>query len=363
MKKADIEDALAHISLPGEKHNVIESGHVKNIALEGMETVIKMSIPAEKQKFKSAIKSTCEDAVKRYVNAGLSVKIIFEEDITRNGEYAGGPLLTKNIIAVASGKGGVGKSTVSANIAVAMAKKGYKVGLLDADIFGPSQPKMFNAENSKPLSVNIGGKDIIGPIECYGVKLLSIGFFIGHSDSLAWRGPVAGNALKQLLNDADWGALDYLFIDMPPGTSDIHLTMVQAAGLTGSIIVTTPQDVALIDAVRGIDFFRKGAINVPVLGLVENMAWFTPEELPENKYYIFGKGGGQALCAKMDIPFLGSIPIVQSIREGGDSGMPVALQEGTALSVIFSKLADDIDSKVNERNNQLPPTKKVDVYS
>jgi len=363
MNKSNIEDALKKVALPGESANIVDAGHLKKVDLQGLETTLRIVIPADKQKYKSAIKSTCEDAIAKFVSTQLTVNVIFDEDVTVNGEYAGGIALTKNVIAVASGKGGVGKSTITANIAVAMANKGYKVGLLDADIFGPSVPKMFGVEGTKPFSKKIGEKDVIIPVEKYGVKMLSIGFFIQPSDSLAWRGPVAGNALKQLLNDCDWGQLDYLFIDMPPGTSDIHLTMVQTTGLTGGIIVTTPQDVAVIDAVRGIDFFRKGAINVPVIGLVENMAWFTPAELPDNKYYLFGKGGGEKLCADMDIPFLGHIPIVQSIREGGDSGEPVAYQEGTVLYEYFAKLASDVEQKIKERNNTLPPSKKVDVYS
>ncbi len=361
IKKSAIEDALAKVVLPEEKHNIVESGHVRNIDLQGTDVTIRLRIPASKQKYKSAIKLTCEDAVKRFASAELSLTVIFDEDVTVNGEYAGGVSMVKNIIAVASGKGGVGKSTVTSNLAVAMANKGYKVGLLDADIFGPSVPKMFGVEDTKPFSRKVGDKDVIIPVEKFGVKMLSIGFFINPSDSLAWRGPVASNALKQLLNDCDWGYLDYLFIDMPPGTSDIHLTIVQAASLTGGIIVTTPQDVAVIDAVRGIDFFRKGAINVPIIGLVENMAWFTPAELPQNKYYIFGHGGGERLCNEMNIPFLGHLPIVQSIREGGDGGQPVAFTEGTVLYGMFEKLALEVEKNLAVRHETLPPTQKVDV--
>jgi ATP-binding protein involved in chromosome partitioning len=363
IKKSTIEDALTKVVLPEEKHNIVEAGHLRTIELEGNDVVIRLRIPATKQKYKSAIKSTCEDAIKRFASPALSLKIIYDEDVTVNGEYAGGVTMVKNIIAVASGKGGVGKSTVTANLAVAMANKGFKVGLLDADIFGPSIPKMFGVEDNKPFSRKVGEKDVIIPIEKYGVKMLSIGFFIKATDSLAWRGPVASNALKQLLNDCDWGELDYLFIDTPPGTSDIHLTIVQAASLTGGIIVTTPQDVAVIDAVRGIDFFRKGAINVPIVGLVENMAWFTPAELPQNKYYIFGQGGGERLCDEMSIPFLGHLPIVQSIREGGDGGQPAAYTEGTVLYEMFAKLAQEVDNKVALRNETLPPTQKVDLIT
>lgn len=363
IKKSTIEDALTKVVLPGEKDNIVDAGHVRNIDLQGNEVVLRLRIPATKQKFKSAIKSTCEDAVKRFASPDLSLKIIYDEDVTVNGEYAGGVSLVKNIIAVASGKGGVGKSTVTANLAVAMANKGFKVGLLDADIFGPSVPKMFGVEEDKPFSHKVGDKDVIMPIEKFGVKMLSIGFFIKPSDSLAWRGPVASNALKQLLNDCDWGELDYLFIDTPPGTSDIHLTIVQAASLTGGIIVTTPQDVAVIDAVRGIDFFRKGAINVPIVGLIENMSWFTPAELPENKYYLFGKGGGERISKEMDIPFLGHLPLVQSIRESGDGGQPAAFTEGTVLYEMFAKLAEQVEHQISLRNETLPPTQRVDILT
>ena len=267
----------------------------------------------------------------------------------------------KNIIAVSSGKGGVGKSTVAANLAVALALQGHKVGLLDADIFGPSQPKMFNVEEARPYMVEVGGRELIEPAANYGVKLLSIGFFVNKEDAVLWRGAMASNALKQLIGDANWGDLDYFLIDLPPGTSDIHLTMVQTLAITGAIVVSTPQEVALADARKGISMFTGEKINVPVLGLVENMSWFTPAELPENKYHLFGKEGGKRLAEELNIPLLGQIPIVQSICEGGDSGKPVALNPDSITGQAFQKLAENVVKQIDYRNEHLDPTKRVVV--
>jgi ATP-binding protein involved in chromosome partitioning len=267
----------------------------------------------------------------------------------------------ENVVAVASGKGGVGKSTVTSNLAVALAQKGYRVGLLDADIFGPSVPKMFATEDARPVLEKIDGKDCIIPVEKYGVKLLSIGYFVNPDDALVWRGAMATNALKQLIGDGKWGDLDYLLIDLPPGTSDIHLTLVQTIPLTGAVVVSTPQEVALADARKGISMFTGEKINVPVLGLVENMSWFTPAELPENKYYIFGKDGCKMLAEKMGLPLLGQIPIVQSIREGGDDGVPPALNTETITGMAFASLADNVVEAVENRKKNLPPTHVVEV--
>ena len=269
----------------------------------------------------------------------------------------------KNVIAISSGKGGVGKSTVSANLAIALARLGYKVGLLDADIFGPSVPKMFNIEEARPYAENIDGRDLIIPIEQYGIKLLSIGFFVESDQAVLWRGAMASNALKQLIADAHWGDLDYFVLDMPPGTSDIHLTLVQTLGITGAVVVSTPQEVALADARKGIDMFTNEKVNVPVLGLVENMAWFTPAELPENKYYIFGKEGCKRLAESMNVPLLGQIPIVQSICEGGDSGKPVALDGDTIVGKAFRDLARSVVAETNKRNDEKPATEAVKMHS
>ncbi len=257
--------------------------------------------------------------------------------------------------------GGVGKSTVTSNLAVALAKAGYSVGLLDADIFGPSVPIMFKTEDARPVLEKIDGKDRILPVEKYGVKMLSIGYFVNPDDALVWRGAMATNALRQLINDGNWGELDYLLLDLPPGTSDIHLTLVQTIGITGAVVVTTPQNVALADAVKGISMFKSKNINVPVLGLIENMAWFTPAELPENKYYIFGKDGGKALANKLEIPLLGQIPIVQSIREGGDNGEPAALNDDSIIGLAFADVAQKVVERVEQRNASMPKTKIVDV--
>ncbi len=267
----------------------------------------------------------------------------------------------ENIVAIASGKGGVGKSTIAVNLAVAMAKKGLKVGLVDADIFGPSIPKMFNVENEKPLVHKVGDKELIIPIEKYGVKMLSIGFFVNKEDAVVWRGPLASNSLKQLISQADWGKLDYLLIDLPPGTSDIHLTLVQTVAVTGVIIVSTPQEVALADAVKGISMFRGETINVPILGMIENMSWFTPEELPNNKYYIFGKDGASKLAEKQNVPLLGQVPIVQNIRESGDTGNPIALDEKSIIGSLFAEICSKVEEQVSVRNFKMDPTKVVEI--
>ena len=269
--------------------------------------------------------------------------------------------MTGRVIVITSGKGGVGKSTVSSNLAVALANLGYKVGLLDADIFGPSIPKMLSAEGSSPMLVKKDGRDLIIPIINYGVKMLSIGFFVKKDDAVVWRGAMATNALKQLIGDADWGELDYFLIDLPPGTSDIHLTLVQTLAITGAVIVSTPQAVALADAIKGISMFEGDKINIPILGLVENMAWFTPAELPENKYYIFGKDGCKNLAEEKGYELLGQIPLVQSIREGGDEGKPVALNTESITGMAFDALADNIIKAVDRRNRDLPPTDIVEM--
>lgn len=333
------------IPIPGEKGSVVE--FVRNVEEKDGSVVIRMGLPQKYDKYERALVSSIQDAVKRAIANVQNVEVLIDIIKANDTEATGGVSKVKNVIAVASGKGGVGKSTVSANLAVSLSKMGYKVGLLDADIFGPSIPKMFGVEHAQPLSKKEGDKEWIMPIEQYGIKLLSIGFFVRPEDALAWRGPMAGNVLKQFVEDSDWGELDVLVIDMPPGTSDIQLTLCQILNITGAIMVGTPQDVAVIDVVKAIDFFSKEKIEVPILGLIENMAWFTPKELPENKYYIFGKGGIESLAYAKGLPFLGSVPIVMGIREGGDSGKPAALNDNSMIAQQFHEIAGKLVRKLS----------------
>lgn len=359
-----IMDALAKVRYPGTGKDLVTMGMVEdNIRIDGNKVSFSLLFEKPNDPFIKSVVKAAETAILTYVGEEVDIK----GNITVDAKQAAHPepdkLLpeVKNIIAVSSGKGGVGKSTVAANLAVALALQGHKVGLLDADIFGPSQPKMFNVEEARPYMVEVGGRELIEPAANYGVKLLSIGFFINKEDAVLWRGAMASNALKQLIGDANWGDLDYFLIDLPPGTSDIHLTMVQTLAITGAIVVSTPQEVALADARKGISMFTGEKINVPVLGLVENMSWFTPAELPENKYYLFGKEGGKRLAEELNIPLLGQIPIVQSICEGGDSGKPVALNPDSITGQAFQKLAENVVKQIDYRNEHLDPTKRVVV--
>ena len=359
-----IMDALAKVRYPGTGKDLVTMGMVEdNIRIDGNKVSFSLLFEKPNDPFIKSVVKAAETAILTYVGEEVDIK----GNITVDAKQAARPepdkLLAevKNIIAVSSGKGGVGKSTVAANLAVALALQGHKVGLLDADIFGPSQPKMFNVEEARPYMVEVGGRELIEPAANYGVKLLSIGFFINKEDAVLWRGAMASNALKQLIGDANWGDLDYFLIDLPPGTSDIHLTMVQTLAITGAIVVSTPQEVALADARKGISMFTGEKINVPVLGLVENMSWFTPAELPENKYYLFGKEGGKRLAEELNIPLLGQIPIVQSICEGGDSGKPVALNPDSITGQAFQKLAENVVKQIDYRNEHLDPTKRVVV--
>ena len=357
-----ILDALATVTYAGTKKNLVESGMVADTpSIDGMKVKVVLEFPRDTDPFLKSTVKAAEAAIHYHISKDVEVEIVTEFKSKPRPEV--GKLLpeVKNIIAVSSGKGGVGKSTVSANLAISLARLGYKVGLLDADIFGPSMPKMFRVEDARPYAVEKDGRQLIEPIEKYGVKLLSIGFFVNPETATLWRGGMASNALKQLIADADWGELDYFILDTPPGTSDIHLTLLQTLAITGAVIVSTPQNVALADARKGIDMYRNKKVNVPILGLVENMAWFTPAELPENKYYIFGKEGCKRLAEEMQTPLLAQIPLVQSICESGDEGEPAACHIDTATGQAFINLAQAVVTVVNRRNKEQEPTKIVKV--
>lgn len=360
--KKSVLEALRKITVPGEGKNMVDSGAVQNIVVFGDEVVVDVvinnpSLQAKKRtevEIMKAIHNEVHEKAKVFVN----VKVIAPERPEIKGKPIPG---IKNIVAVASGKGGVGKSTVTANLAVSLAKMGFQVGLLDADIYGPSMPIMFDVADEKPISVNVDGKSKMKPIENYGVKVLSIGFFTNPNQAVIWRGPMAAKALNQMIFDADWGELDFLLLDLPPGTGDIHLSIMQAMPVTGAVVVSTPQKIALADAQKGVAMFQQETINVPVLGIVENMAYFTPEELPNNKYYIFGKEGAKHLSEDLNVPFLGEIPLVQSIRESGDVGRPAALQENTPQAEAFVELARNVVQSVAERNKSLPPSEAIKI--
>ncbi len=365
-----IMDALATVTYPGSKKNLVESEMVAdNLRIDGNHVSFSLIFPRDTDPFLKSTVKAAEAAIRYNVNKIEGEGLGNEVDIKISLEYKSKPrpevgkLLpeVKNVIAVSSGKGGVGKSTVSANLAIALARLGYKVGLLDTDIFGPSMPKMFDCEDARPYAVEVDGRKLIEPIEKYGVKLLSIGFFVNPETATLWRGGMASNALKQLIADADWGDLDYFILDTPPGTSDIHLTLLQTLAITGAVIVSTPQSVALADARKGIDMYQNDKVNVPILGMVENMAWFTPAELPENKYYIFGKEGCKKLADELNIPLLAQIPLVQSICEDGDKGMPAACHPETITGQSFLTLAQAVVTMVNRRNKEKPKTKIVEV--
>lgn len=345
MYPQQIIDALQHVRYPGTGKNLIEGGMLEDdIRISGMEVSFSLIFEKDNDPFRKSVVKAAETAIHTYVDENAVVHIhtkFIKQNMVPQADSVEN-LRAAQVIAIHSGKGGVGKSTISANLAITLAKMGYKVGLLDADIHGPSIPKMFHTEGCRPISTPVNGRNLIEPIEQYGVKMLSIGFFVDPQQAVVWRGGMASNAIKQLIQDANWGELDYFLIDLPPGTSDIHLTLVQHLHLTGAIVVTTPQPVALVDARKGVDMFMNEKINVPVLGLIENMAWFTPAELPNNRYYIFGKDGGKQLAEELNIPLLGQIPLVQSIREGGDEGMPIALQDGHPAAQMFEDICQHL---------------------
>lgn len=347
--KEKVLHALSHVEEPDLKKDLVTLNMIEDIIIEGDHVTFTVILTTPACPLKDLIENACRNAIAHFISAEVKVTVKMTSRVTTQKNQ---PLHNiSNIIVVASGKGGVGKSTVSSNIALGLAKKGARVGLIDADIYGPSIPIMFGVEDAKPEAIQTPeGKTRIQPIEKFGIKLLSIGFFTDPEQPIPWRGPMASNAVKQLFNDADWGDLDYLVVDLPPGTGDIHITLTQTYPVAGAVIVTTPQKVALADTKKGIGMFMMNAINVPVLGIVENMSYFTPAELPENKYYIFGKGGGKSLAEKFDVPFLGEIPLVQSISEAGDGGEPVILQDGNPMSVAFMNVAERVAQQVAIHN-------------
>jgi len=365
LNKQDIYKSLETITVPGEGQNMVESGALKNIITFGDEVIVDITITnpslQAKKRTEVDIMKTIHDKVYEKAKITVNVKVDAPAKPPTN-VIKGKPIPgIQNIVAIASGKGGVGKSTVTANLAVTLAKMGFKVGILDADIYGPSIPIMFDVETERPLAVDIDGKSKMKPVENYGVKVLSIGFFTQPDQAVVWRGPMASKALNQMIFDAHWGELDFMLIDLPPGTGDIHLSIMQALPLTGAVIVSTPQNVALADAKKGVAMFQQDSINVPVLGIIENMSFFTPEELPNNKYYIFGKEGAKNLAEDLQVPFLGELPLVQSIREAGDIGRPAALQTATPLEQAFEKLTQNVVLEVVRRNDDLPPTEAIKI--
>ena len=365
LNKQDILKALETISVPGEGGNMVETEAVKNVMTFGDEVIVDITITnpslQAKKRTEVDIMKAIHDHVYEKAKVTVNVKVEAPEKPKVN-EIKGNPIPgIQNIIAVASGKGGVGKSTVTANLAVSLQKMGFKVGVLDADIYGPSIPIMFDVEKERPLAVNKDGSSKMKPVENYGVKILSIGFFTQPDQAVVWRGPMAAKALNQMIFDAHWGEIDFLLIDLPPGTGDIHLSIMQSLPITGAVIVSTPQVVALADAKKGVAMFQQESINVPVLGIVENMSYFTPSELPNNKYYIFGKDGAKHLSEDLKVPFLGAIPLVQSIREAGDVGSPAALQVDTPLSEAFKEITQNVVQEVVNRNETLPPTEVIKI--
>ena len=364
ISKEDVINTLKTISLSGDNENIIDKGSVSNVMIFGdqIDIDLKLNNPSlqARKKLEVLILKTLHEKVYEKAKIKINVSIVAEEkkDQSITAKTLSG---IENVIAISSGKGGVGKSTITANIAVTLSNMGCKVGVLDADIYGPSIPTMFDLEGKKPFSVQIDGKSKMQPVENYGVKILSIGFFTQPGQAVIWRGPMAAKALNQMIFDANWGDLDFLLIDLPPGTGDIHLSIVQSLPINGAVVVSTPQNVALTDAKKGIAMFQQKNINVPVLGIIENMSYFTPQELPQNKYYIFGKKGAEYLANDMEVPFLGSLPLVQSVRESADYGRPASMQEKTSINNDFTVITKNLVSQVLNRNKNLPPTKVVEI--
>lgn len=364
LDRKEILAALETITVAGEGKNMVESGAVQNVLTFGDEVVVDVTLSTPALHIKNRAESDIKKVIAEKFGAEVKIKVNIKVEVPEKQENTikGKPIPgISNIIAVSSGKGGVGKSTITANLAVSLAKMGFKVGVLDADIYGPSMPIMFDVENAKPISVEVDGKSKMQPIQSYGVEILSIGFFTKPDQAVIWRGPMASKALNQMIFDANWGEIDFMLIDLPPGTGDIHLSIMQSLPITGAVVVSTPQAVALADAKKGVSMFMSDAVQVPVLGIVENMAYFTPEELPNNKYYIFGKEGARNLAEDLDVRMLGEIPLVQSIREAGDFGRPAALQEGTPLEAAFEELARNVVEETVKRNDNLPPTEAIKI--
>jgi ATP-binding protein involved in chromosome partitioning len=364
LTKNQISEILSNVHFENNKEDIITDGSVKNLVVFDNEIIIDFKILKPTLQAKNTIKKKITDSLKNKIDFNLDIKINFiliseKENTIYNSTKKIENI--SNIIAISSGKGGVGKSTVTANLAVSLSKMGFKVGVLDADIYGPSIPEMFDVSGQKPKAVDVDGKSKMKPIENYGVKILSIGFFTQIDQAVIWRGPMASKALNQMIFDAEWGVLDFLLVDLPPGTGDIHLSIMQSLPISGALVISTPQKIALNDARKGVSMFKKENINVPVLGIVENMAYFTPEELPDNKYYLFGKQGAKNLSSDLDIPFLGEIPIIQSVREAGDVGRPAAMQENTISEDIFNTICKNMLSQLLIRNKELPETEIVKI--
>ena len=364
LTKNKISELLGNIHFEDNKTDIISDGSVKNIVVFDNEIVIDLKILKPTLQAKNTIKRKIIDSLKNNIDFNIDVKVNFvviseKENTIFNSSRKIENI--SNIIAISSGKGGVGKSTVTANLAVSLSKMGFNVGVLDADIYGPSIPEMFDVSGQKPLAVDVNGKSKMKPVESYGVKILSIGFFTKIDQAVIWRGPMASKALNQMIFDADWGVLDFLLVDLPPGTGDIHLSIMQSLPISGSVVISTPQKIALNDARKGVSMFKKENINVPVLGIIENMAYFTPDELPDNKYYLFGKEGAKNLSSDLGIPFLGEIPIIQSVREASDIGRPAAMQENTISEDIFNRISKNMLSQLLIRNKELPETEIIKI--
>lgn len=364
LDRKEILAVLETITVAGEGKNMVESGAIQNVLTFGDEVVVDVTLSTPALHIKNRAESDIKKVIAEKFGAEVKIKVNIKVEVPEKQENTikGKPIPgISNIITVSSGKGGVGKSTITANLAVSLAKMGFKVGVLDADIYGPSMPIMFDVETAKPISVEVDGKSKMQPIQSYGVEILSIGFFTKPDQAVIWRGPMASKALNQMIFDANWGEIDFMLIDLPPGTGDIHLSIMQSLPITGAVVVSTPQAVALADAKKGVAMFMSDAVQVPVLGIVENMAYFTPEELPNNKYYIFGKEGARNLAEDLDVRMLGEIPLVQSIREAGDFGRPAALQEDTPLANAFEELARNVVEETVKRNDSLPPTEAIKI--